>query len=814
MNFNLVKSFDLEENFKGQEKKIAYLLDETQINQKLFNTILDRSDENDELRSLVNFDIEGKKKYFQQVRKYLQEIQTNNFILKRTYYLSDCGRYYTKTNSLQYLSNELRGFLCSGVMTDIDISNSQPSIILMLCNKYNIPCNNLRNYVENRTKLIDKINKTSKKQVSKMDFIICMNRQEKTKSKIPEIIVFDDEIKEIQQAFLTIDDFQEIKKKISDDKQSNFAGCFLNNVYFHYESLINQELRRVLTIKNVKICSYQFDGNLIYGNYYDNHFDWKDEIVSEIIDKLDFLDDEYFKLTFKEHKNCVSMPEEYEIPTIYSIDSIEDKTLLDNFSHNYFHSLPSYEQRKIYFEHFIIKIWFPQPMFVMKSAFDKNIGNEDYFFSEASLQTLFKNLKSGEVSKNGEEVKFLTKWLVDSENIGKHKMDFLPFNEKNIDALPNPYIYNLFKGFNPMTKTDISHLSEEQQQKVLEPFFVLWTELCGGEKEYWQYVEKYMAHTIQHPEERSRIAIIIKSQQGVGKNVGLNAFGNLLGSKHFISSSNPKDFFGEYAEGFYNKLCVNLNECEAKDTFDFEGKIKSFITEEKIVLNRKYICPIEVKNLARVFIFSNKEAPIQIDVRSKDRRFVVFESTNKFLDPKYNNNYWSKMNEYFKKPEFISCLYHHLNKIDLKNVNWINDRPITEAYKKMVKLFLPLEVLFLENYLKRIDDDVLNYEDSPSGSSFYETYIAFCKKYGFNREGAFQKNIKSFYSALNSLKINSLYSKQLKGITTFCLEENKQDILNDMKYKKWIDRDENEEEVEQDVVSDDSWKAEFNFDII
>lgn len=85
------------------------------------------------------------------------------------------------------------------------------------------------------------------------------------------------------------------------------------------------------------------------------------------------------------------------------------------------------------------------------------------------------------------------------------------------------------------------------------------------------------------------ICFIIKGSQGTGKNVFLDCIGNLINSDYYITSSNPKDFFGDYAEGFYRKLLVNINEVELKDTFDFEGKIKSFITEDTITLNAKFL---------------------------------------------------------------------------------------------------------------------------------------------------------------------------------------------------------------------------------
>ena len=74
------------------------------------------------------------------------------------------------------------------------------------------------------------------------------------------------------------------------------------------------------------------------------------------------------------------------------------------------------------------------------------------------------------------------------------------------------------------------------------------------------------------------------------------------------------------AEGAYRKLLVNVNEAESKDTFQNEGQFKSFITEDTIVVNPKYVRPTKIANHARLIITSNKPNPIPIDVKSKDRR--------------------------------------------------------------------------------------------------------------------------------------------------------------------------------------------------
>ena len=102
------------------------------------------------------------------------------------------------------------------------------------------------------------------------------------------------------------------------------------------------------------------------------------------------------------------------------------------------------------------------------------------------------------------------------------------------------------------------------------------------------------------------VSFILKGKQGVGKNLILNTIGNLINKEHYITTSNSQDLFGNYAEGFVKKLLVNLNEAEGKDNFEFSSKIKSFITEDTINVNPKFIRPTQIRNVARLITTSNK----------------------------------------------------------------------------------------------------------------------------------------------------------------------------------------------------------------
>lgn len=445
-----------------------------------------------------------------------------------------------------------------------------------------------------------------------------------------------------------------------------------------------------------------------------------------------------------------------------------EETKLINFDSHYMNTFKqSYNIQKQYFEKYVCKVLRPAPMYIYIESNKKELGKQSCIWRESELVDGFKHITTEvETDQTIKDKRFIDLWINDGMILCYNKMDFIPYNgieQKQEDKT----IYNLFNGYNPIIKNPYT---KEKSDIILKPFFDLGIQLCGGNKDHFDYVLKYFAHMIQKPNERIPICLIFKSKQGVGKNVFLTPISSIIGKDYFITSSNPKDFFGDYAEGFYHKLLVNMNECEGKDTFDFEGKIKSFITEDSITINPKFVRPTTIQNVARLIIFTNKPNPIPIDVKSTDRRYCVFQSTEYFLNKKYGTLFWKKLIEHFNRPEFIACLYDYLNSQNIENIDWKGDRPITDAYKEMCKLYVPIEALFFENYIDQIKPKFLDDNGKPleltdqenkdwnetisnTNKKVYDDYVRFCKDFGFFNEKTFQPSIQKFNSKCSELKI-------------------------------------------------------------
>ena len=389
--------------------------------------------------------------------------------------------------------------------------------------------------------------------------------------------------------------------------------------------------------------------------------------------------------------------------------------------------------KKYIFEKFVAKVRRPQTLYIYTST-ETKMEKDLCLYFEKGIRECFRELNSGKYNDKGKETKFIDEWLNDDNLLIYDSIDFLPFSEKNKELI-NKRVYNTFSGFN--SNIDYNYnIIDEKRDKVLKPFNDLGVEICEGSEENWRYFKNFLAHMIQKPSERLPVAFIIKGAQGTGKSLLVDTIGELLGRKHYITSSKPDDFFGTFAEGFLNKLLVNMNECEGKDTIDFEGRLKSFITESSITINQKGIRPFQVNNYARLIITTNKPNPIKIDITSKDRRYIVFQTTNKFIDILKGETYF-KIKNHFTSPIFLNYLYNELINTDIDNFNFTN-RPITESYKEMVKLYVPVEALHLEDFIidyKEKYPSLYNTYQNHNGQDLFKDFLFYCKQNNFLSSG-------------------------------------------------------------------------------
>jgi len=362
-----------------------------------------------------------------------------------------------------------------------------------------------------------------------------------------------------------------------------------------------------------------------------------------------------------------------------------------NFDLVEFNKKKDYITKKLYFEKFVFKVLVSgKPMFFYK------IVKKDEFkeYTEDTLKTTFKHLKY--LDMENKQKNFMNKWTDDAEIKYYEDINFYPTPVKVPDNE-----YNLYNGLR--ADKDLKEIEPTGDiSRILKHVFYL----CGEDQTNADYLINMMAHRVKYPGVLPKVAVVMRSAQGVGKNLLSDFFGNcILGSRYYICDSNADTFLGRFGCGLKNKLLAVMNEVSGKDTFGNEGKIKNFITDPQVRYEAKNVNYIMINNYAMLWFFTNNRNPVNVE--HTDRRFVIFDCSNKTLEQK-KDGYFKNLVSDMKDEIVQKTFYEYLININIEeDFDFEENRPETKAYHEMKEMSIPpiirffkwkLENKFIEQY--------------------------------------------------------------------------------------------------------------------
>jgi phage/plasmid-associated DNA primase len=177
----------------------------------------------------------------------------------------------------------------------------------------------------------------------------------------------------------------------------------------------------------------------------------------------------------------------------------------------------------------------------------------------------------------------------------------------------------------------------------------------------------------QVPGERGHTVLLLKSGQGAGKNIIVDMLVQAFG-EHATIAVKPNDLVGQFNDSLGTSVLVFANEAVWGGDKTLEGALKTLVTDEEIVIEKKYIPKYRVTNCVHLIMASNNDwaAPIDMD----DRRFVVLD-----LDESRKKDL-----EYFKtlraeiKHGGREAFVHELLTLDIAGFD-PRDRPTIEGHQ-------------------------------------------------------------------------------------------------------------------------------------
>ena len=220
-----------------------------------------------------------RKIYFQRFMNFIKHLAKAKGEITRCYAYTEQtpnfigGRLFSG-NSIQGISADIRGFLCGGFTTDIDMKNCHPKLLAYLCTKHSIDHPVLKDYNNRRDEIIRDM------ENGKTQFLISTNTEKPMKTTHHFLKLYDKEMKSIHKQLLAEPEYADLFNIIPKEK-TNWNGSAINRLLCIYENKCLDIMHKIITKKGIEIFSLMFDGIMVYGDFYNDH-----QLLDEINEAL------------------------------------------------------------------------------------------------------------------------------------------------------------------------------------------------------------------------------------------------------------------------------------------------------------------------------------------------------------------------------------------------------------------------------------------------------------------------------------------------------------------------------------------------
>ena len=565
--------------------------------------------------------------------KYLETVDLSSSTVEVSYSVDGFGRFKNSTRmglSYSYMNmfREIRNLSAHKYVYDIDISNCHWDLLENICNENNIMCAELKLFNEKRTKYMEDIIVNSDK--TREDVKIFLNKLlykynddnfevsfnvEFGKSSPEWVSRLKGEIKKITivvinlSKYKNIYDWKVIKMK-EKNKVFNKEGKILSVIVQELERKVLEKLYDTICKDNVIVRALIHDGLHI-----DKDNLSKEELGTKLKKWMDVVND-YFGFA----KKLILINKDMKIDESYLETTID---------------FMNYYKHKIEFEKKYFKIKSPL-MYRYNTSYNielediTNLDNDDsksvMISDYYSYDRFVKHDELIKAEQDHQYKNFIKKWLEDPYKRQYDTLMFYPYT--GIKSPLSNNIYNTFDSFEIVKYNNdkIDIINKELKRKHLEnkaSILFNYLKKIGKDDNGFNFLCNWIAHIIQYPHKKTGCCIVLKGKQGKGKNTLYNLLKAIIGDKYCAETPNIEHIYGKFAGCRADKLLILLDEIEFKNTKEELGKIKTSITTDNFILEKKGVDGIKYKSFENYIFASNNDLCLPIE--DSNRRFFVID---------------------------------------------------------------------------------------------------------------------------------------------------------------------------------------------
>ena len=146
--------------------------------------------------------------------------------------------------------------------------------------------------------------------------------------------------------------------------------------------------------------------------------------------------------------------------------------------------------------------------------------------------------------------------------------------------------------------------------------------LASGDEASDSYIIRWMAWTLQNPDEPAEVALTFRGEPGTGKGVFGRTMAQLFG-QHGLHTGGSEMITGRFNKHFRDCCLLFADEVVWDGDRKAEAKVKTFLTEPTLMIEGKGVDAVTWPNMLHVIISSNSEWVVPAG--PFERRYAVFD---------------------------------------------------------------------------------------------------------------------------------------------------------------------------------------------
>lgn len=229
--------------------------------------------------------------------------------------------------------------------------------------------------------------------------------------------------------------------------------------------------------------------------------------------------------------------------------------------------------------------------------------------------------------------------------------------------------------------------SDASQQHGVEGDISMWKYHFDalGWGEHRTHIEKWMAFTLRHPDQKINHMLLLGSGEGCGKDYLLYPLSKAMGDNYTVISG--EELIRDFDDHLLSTKYLHINETELGDRREamiVSNKLKPLAAAppDTLRVNQKGIKPIKIRNIINATMTTNSQMPMKLNGTS--RRFYAVWSDLNTRDQHDNMTrawlqYWDEHWEWMKRGGGWQAVTHYLmTQVDLTGFNPAAAPPMTE----------------------------------------------------------------------------------------------------------------------------------------